>query len=164
MNELFEINQKRWNAKGSPGAFANPHIRDFYLAIADSFSQNSWLGLYCMKLSGKTVAALYGFKYKGKYYAYKIGMDPAYGRFSVGNLLFLKVIEKCIQEGLLEFDFMWGTDQYKRRFITSERSNFEAFIPKKGLFGAFKHSLYKEYWLQGKRIKYFYGKLQKGRQ
>lgn len=159
MTELFKLNQKRWNAKGLPGAFANPRLRSFYLDIADSFSQNKWLGLYCLKLSGKTVAVLYGFKYKSKYYAYKMGMDPAYGRFSVGNLLFLKVMEECIHEGLLDFDFMWGTDPYKRQFATRETSNYEAIVPKKGLFGAFKHSLYSDYWRQGLRLKYFYRKL-----
>ncbi len=159
MNELFDINQKRWNAKGLPGAFADPCLRSFYLDIADSFSNNGWLGLYCLKLSGKTVAALYGFKYQDKYYAHKTGMDPAYSRFSVGNLLFLNVMEKCIQEGLRDFDFMWGTDPYKRQFTNGERSNYEAIVPKKWVFGAFKRSLYSEYWHQGTRLKYFYRKL-----
>lgn len=159
MNELFEINQKRWSAKGLPGAFADPRLRSFYLDIADSFSQNGWLGLYCLKFSEKTVSVLYGFKYKNKYYAYKTSMDPEYSRFSVGNLLFLKVMEKCIQEGLLEFDFMWGTDPYKRQFSASEKSAYKAIVLKKQLFGAFQHSLYTEYWHQGKRLKYFYQKL-----
>lgn len=158
IKELFKLNQKRWNEKGLPGSFADPNLRNFYLDIADSFSQNSWLGLYCLKLSGKTVATLYGFKYKGKYYNYKTGMDPAYCRFSVGNLLTLKVMEECIQEGLHEFDFMWGTDPYKRQFATHETSLYEAIVPRKQLFGAFKQSLYSEYWRQGERLKYFYRK------
>ena len=155
MNELFEINQERWSAKGLSGAFANPRLRSFYLDIADSFSQNRWLGLYCLKLSGKTVAALYGFKYNGTYIAYKTGMDPAYSRFSVGNLLFLNVIERCIQEGLLDFDFMWGT-AYKRQFITYETSDCKAIFPKERLFGAFKQLLYSTYWHQGERLKDFH--------
>lgn len=163
MNQLFETNQKRWSAKGLPGAFCDPRLRSFYLDIAASFSQNKWLGLYCLKLSGKTVATLYGFKYKGKYYAYKTGMDPAYSRFSVGNILFLKVMEECIQEGLLEFDFMWGEDPYKRQFATYGTSNYKAIVYKKRLFGAFQHSLYSEYWRQGERLKYFHKKLLKGR-
>jgi len=159
MNELFEINQKRWNAKGLPGAFPDPRLRNFYLDIADSFSQNGWLGLYCLKLSGKTVSALYGFKYNNKYYAYKTGMDPAYSRFNIGNLLFLNVMEMCIQEGMVEFDFMWGIEPYKIQFNTRERSYYKAIIPKKSPLGAFNYSLYSEYWHEGERLKYFYQKL-----
>jgi CelD/BcsL family acetyltransferase involved in cellulose biosynthesis len=159
MTELFKLNQKRWNTKGLPGAFVDPRRCSFYLDIANSFSQNGWLGLYCLKLSGKTVAVMYGFKYKGKYYAYKTGMDPVYSRFSVGNLLFLNVMEKCIQEGVLEFDFMWGTDSYKRQFASRETCNYKAIVARKRLFGTFKHSLYSEYWRQGERLKYFHRKL-----
>jgi CelD/BcsL family acetyltransferase involved in cellulose biosynthesis len=159
MTELFKLNQKRWSAKGLPGGFSDQRRCNFYLDIANSFSKNRWLGLYCLKLSGKTVAVMYGFKYKDKYCAYKTGMDPAYSRFSVGNLLFLKVIEKCIQEGLLEFDFMWGTDSYKRQFAPCETSNYRAIVPRKRLLGTFKHSMYSEYWRQGERLKYFRRKL-----
>jgi CelD/BcsL family acetyltransferase involved in cellulose biosynthesis len=164
MIELFSLNQKRWNAKGSPGAFAEMRRRNFYLDIANSFSKNGWLGLYCLKFSGKTVAVMYGFKYKGKYYAYKTGMDPAYSRFSVGNILFLKTIEKCIQEGLLEFDFMWGTDPYKRQFAPHETSNYKAIIHRIRPFGTLKQSMYSEYWRQGERLKYLQRKLLEGSQ
>jgi CelD/BcsL family acetyltransferase involved in cellulose biosynthesis len=159
MKDLFEINQKRWNAKGLPGAFSDSRLRSFCLNIADSFSQHGWLGLYCLKFSGKTVASLFGFKYKGKYYAYKTGMDPAYSRFNVGNFLFLKVMEECIKEGLLEFDFMWGEDPYKRQFATCETRNYRAIVYKKRLFGASQHSLYSEYWRQGERLKFFHRKI-----
>jgi CelD/BcsL family acetyltransferase involved in cellulose biosynthesis len=164
MDALFALNQKRWSARGLPGAFTDPHLRSFYMDIAELFSRKNWLGLYCLKLSGKTVAALYGFRYLNKYVAYKTSMDPSYHHFSVGNLLFLNVMEKCIQEGLSDFDFMWGTDTYKKQWNTSGTWNYEAIIPKKRLFGAFKNSLYNKYWFNGNRVKYLHRQLLKGRE
>ncbi|MGD0158848.1 MAG: GNAT family N-acetyltransferase [Candidatus Bathyarchaeia archaeon] len=161
MKMLFALNQKRWNAKGLPGAFTDPNLCSFYLDIAECFSQKGWLGLYCLNLSGKTVGVLYGFRYMGKYYAYKTGMDPAYRHFNVGNLLFLNVMEECIRDGLTEFDFMWGTEAYKMQWKTSKRWNYEAIVPKKRPFGGFKYLLYNWYWYQGKRLEYFQRRLLK---
>ena len=158
MNRLFELNQRRWHSKGLPSAFDDPLLCSFYLDIPNSFSNNKTLGLFCLRLSGKTVSVLFGFKYKGKYCVYETGMDPKYSCFSVGNFLFLKVIEKCIQEGLLEFDFMLGTDPYKLQFNPCEKRTCEPIVPNKWLLGALTSSLFSKYWQQGLRLKNFHRK------
>jgi CelD/BcsL family acetyltransferase involved in cellulose biosynthesis len=134
-------------------------LRDFHLEIARIFSRKGWLGLYCLELSGKPVAVLYGFKYMSKYYAYITGMDPAYNQFGVGNLLFLNVMAKCIENGLSEFDFIWGTDDYKWHWNATAKRNYKAIIPRMGALSNMKLFLYEQYWSQGNRIKFFQKKV-----
>jgi CelD/BcsL family acetyltransferase involved in cellulose biosynthesis len=159
MNILFSIHQKRWAARGFPGKFSDPDFRSFCMDIAECFSKKGWLGLYCLELSGKPVASLWGFKYKSKYYAYDTGMDPAYGSYGVGSLLFLNVMNKCIQDGMNEFDFMWGTDEYKKQWNPTLRLIYNAALPRAGTLSHFKYLLYREYWSQGGRLSYLYKKL-----
>ena len=135
--------------------------QNFCLEIAKCFSEKGWLGLYCLELSGRPVASLCGFKYESKYYAYETGMDPAYRSYSVGHLLFLNVVDKCIQDGNKEFDFMWGTEPYKKEWNPCLKWLFKAAIPRTGASEYFKYLLYREYWSQGLRIKYFRDKLLK---
>lgn len=158
MNNLFLLNQKRWMARGQQGAFGKKHMRDFHLEIARNFSRKGWLGLYCLEVSGKAVAALYGFKYNSKYYAYLTGMDPDYSRFGVGNILFVNAMAKCIEEKFDEFDFIWGSDPYKWRLNAMARWNCKALIHKRGTFSYVKNILYTQYFSNGVRIKYFWGK------
>jgi CelD/BcsL family acetyltransferase involved in cellulose biosynthesis len=154
MNIFFELHQGRWKSKGFSGVFADQKLRNFDLEIAKSFSQKGWLGLFLLKLSGNPVAALYGFKYRSKFYYYLPGFDPRYSRYGVGNLILSHVIAKCIQERLAEFDFLRGVEAYKNRWNTLPRWNKRIIIPRKNFLGNFRSWLYEEYWLKGSRLKY----------
>lgn len=154
MRNFFELHQKRWVSQGFSGVYAEEKTRNFALDIAKSFSQKGWLGLYLLELSDKPVSALYGFKYRSKFYYYLSGFDPAYRRYSVGKLLLAHVMNQCIKEGLNEFDFMRGGEEYKDRWNTLSRWNHQVILSKEGILASFQNKLYKEYWRQGNRLKY----------
>jgi CelD/BcsL family acetyltransferase involved in cellulose biosynthesis len=114
MRIFFELHQKRWTSKGFSGVYAEEKYRNFHLDIAKSFSQKGWVGLYSLELSDKPASALYGFKYHSKYYYYLSGLDPAFYRYSVGNLLIAHAMSQFIRQGLNEFDFMRGSRRIQR--------------------------------------------------
>lgn len=153
MNEFFILHQLRWRSKGYLKALP-PRDRSFSLEISRFFSSNGWLRLYLLELSGKPVGALYGFGYGGKFYYYLSGFDPRYSRYSVGNLLVAKAIEKSIEEGLSEFDFLRGDEDYKDRWNTMGRWNHEAILIKKSHVNDFQYLLADSFWKQGGRLKY----------
>lgn len=154
MNIFFDLHQKRWQSQGCSGVFLNQKVRHFHLDVAKSFSQKDQLGLFILKLSGVPAAALYGFRYNGKYYAYLSGFDPRFFSYSVGSLLFSYAIDNCIKNGFLEFDFMRGAEEYKDRWNTTVHWNQQAILTKPGKFANLKHRLYSEYWNQGRKVKY----------
>lgn len=154
IDAFFRLHQKRWKSKGYGGVFAEERMSRFHLDIAKTLSQKGWLGLFLLNLSENPVAALYGFKYRSKFYCYLSGLDPRYGRYSIGNLLLSFVIAHCIEEGLLEFDLLRGAEEYKDRWNTTPRWNQRALIPRKNFLGNCRNWLYEEYWRQGSRLKY----------
>lgn len=154
MHIFFELHQKRWTSKGFSGVYAEEKYRNFHLEIAKSFAQKGWLGLYSLELTGKPVSTLYGFRYRSKYYSYLSGLDPAYYRYSVGNLLHAHVVSQCIHQELEEFDFMRGAEEYKDRWNAITRWNGQAILTRKGILTSVQHWLYNEYWHQGNRLKY----------
>jgi len=97
---------------------------------------------------------LYGFKYMSKYYAYLSGFDPKYFPYSVGSLLFSYTIAECIKEGVLEFDFMRGGEEYKDRWNTMTKWNHQAVLIREGFLANIENWLYNEYRHQGNRLKY----------
>jgi CelD/BcsL family acetyltransferase involved in cellulose biosynthesis len=154
MQYLFDLHQKRWRSRGLPGIFADERARAFNLDIANLFSERRWLCLFLMRLSGKPVAAAYGFKYQSEFYEYISGFDPMYHKYNVGNLLRAHMISKLVQEGIVKFDFMRGAEEYKDRWNTMSRWNYEAILTRKGFLADMKYWLYKEYWRQGNWLKY----------
>jgi CelD/BcsL family acetyltransferase involved in cellulose biosynthesis len=153
MQDLFDLHQKKWTSEGCFGVFSNQSIRDFHLELADSFSRRKWLSLCVLKVSGTPVAVEYGFKYKSKYYAYLAGYDPDYSKYSVGNMLFVRIVNKLIQEGITQYDFLRGSEQYKDYWNALPKWNYQAILQKKGASARFQCGLYNMYWNYGNKLK-----------
>ena len=110
---LFELHQKRWTKKGGLGAFEKPEIRKMLIQTAKLFAKKKWLELYFLTINNKPIAAQLDLAYGQKLLGNWCGFDPDYSKYSVGNLLMLKILEECAERGIIEFDFMQGAESYK---------------------------------------------------
>jgi hypothetical protein len=124
MNLFFELHQKRWIPRGKPGAFSSDKMRTIFLDRARLFAPKDWLGLYFLTVNDKPVAASYSLKYNKKLHLCLTGFDPEYYKYSVSNLLLIKIVEECIKQGFTEFDFMKGDELYKSKWTKEYRYNF----------------------------------------
>lgn len=122
-NIFFKLHQERWKAIGRPGALATQEVRDFHTEVATLFANKGWLALYLLTLNDEPIAVEYGFEYERKIYSVLSGFDPSYAKYSVGNLRFLKIIERSINRGLEEYDFMKGDEAYKFEWASENRRN-----------------------------------------
>lgn len=154
MEHLIDLHQKRWQTAGLSGAFSNKRIRDFHKDVAKSLANQGMLGLYILKFDGKPVSGSYGFKYQSKYYAYLPGFDPEYSKFGVGSILVPYLVEKFIEEGLVEFDLMRGDEGYKERWNAIPTLNYQTEIYKSGIFDGGNHKLYDKLWRKCLNAKY----------
>jgi GNAT superfamily N-acetyltransferase len=124
MRVLFELHQKRWREKGSKGAFTDSWVKDFYLDITKQFYDQDWLQLRVLKVNDDPISSYYNFKYNKRIYYYQSGSDPNWSKYSVGDLLLADCIKSAIQKGYIEFDFMRGAEDYKKRWGTKNKYNF----------------------------------------
>ena len=110
---LVRLHNLRWRNLGGSTAFYLPGL----LAFHDEFSalalQRGWLRLFVLRLDGRAVAALYGFRYGRTFYFYQSGFDPAFGSYSVGLVTMGLTIRRAIEEGASEFDLLHGAEAYK---------------------------------------------------
>jgi CelD/BcsL family acetyltransferase involved in cellulose biosynthesis len=121
---FFKLHQKRWESKKMHGVFGLQKIRDFYIDVASAYAQNGWLALYFLTANDEPIAANYSVIYDQRLYFCLGGLDPDYIKYSVGNLLHQKAIELCIANGIKEYDFLKGDEEYKFRWCTNYRRNF----------------------------------------
>ena len=123
MGILFRLHQKRWGLKGKAGAFHNRQARDIATETARLFEEKNWLRLNFLTVNGKPVAANYDIEYGRRLHGHLCGFDPDYSKYSVGNLLLLKVLETCVEKGISEYDFMQGDEYYKSNWTDKRRQN-----------------------------------------
>jgi hypothetical protein len=120
---LINLHQKRWTTRGISGRFVNNKSRNITLQTAKYFAEKDWLRLYFLTINDKPVAVELNLEYKGKMYCHLKGFDINYYKYRVGSLLTLKVLEKCIEKGITEYDLMQGEDSYKFEWTNKFRQN-----------------------------------------
>jgi CelD/BcsL family acetyltransferase involved in cellulose biosynthesis len=117
---LFELHDRRWEGRGV-SSLASPTARAFHVDFARAASARGWLRLWLFEDAGKPVAAFYGWRVGDRYAYYQSGLDPEYGRLSIGQYMHAKVIESAIEEGAAEYDMLLGDEGYKASFTDDVR-------------------------------------------
>jgi CelD/BcsL family acetyltransferase involved in cellulose biosynthesis len=115
LDTLFALHLSRWGSSVFTGVRAAFH-RDF----AGQALARGWLRLWFLELDGNPVAAWYGFRYSGTECHYQGGRDPAWERASVGSVLLVHSIREALQDGVDEYRFLRGGDEYKYRISNAD--------------------------------------------
>jgi hypothetical protein len=124
MEIFFDLHQKRWTSRGEPGAFKTKQNRDMFLYEAQLFSEINCLRLRFLTATNEPIAASYGFEHEQVLYSMLSGFNPVYASYSPSNLLVLKTIERCIEEGINELNFFGGYVSHKFNWCKEYRRNF----------------------------------------
>lgn len=120
---VIELHEKRWIAKGRKGSFASNKFMRFHQELLLLFMPKNGIRMYFLKINDKLISCRYCFAYKNKFYDYLTGYDVNYEtNYSPGNILLAYCIEDAIIQGARYYDFYKGTKgSYKYRWANSER-------------------------------------------
>lgn len=101
-------------AVSSKAEFMTDRTELFFREIAGAFMRRGWLCLDLLEADGLVLAGTVGFRRDGRYWLYNSAYDRSAGELAPGLMLLWSVIETAIDEGLQVFDFMRGTEPYKK--------------------------------------------------
>jgi CelD/BcsL family acetyltransferase involved in cellulose biosynthesis len=110
---VIDLHRKRWGSIGTSEAFQTESIIAFHRDFVERSAARGWLRILVLRIDGNACAALYGFRYGRTFYFYQSGFDPAYSKQSVGLVLMGLAIKSAIEEGVSEYDFLHGREDYK---------------------------------------------------
>jgi CelD/BcsL family acetyltransferase involved in cellulose biosynthesis len=119
LDVLFELHAKRWGLHGEGGSFSVEERCNFYRDMATRFLEKEWLEFWLLEIDKRTVACLFGFRYRQTIYTLQEGFDPEYYSDSVGYVLRSYVLKRYIEEGIRRYDFLGGKDPSKERWGAS---------------------------------------------
>jgi CelD/BcsL family acetyltransferase involved in cellulose biosynthesis len=115
LDTLFALHRKRW-----PGSRWFAGAESFHRDFAAAALERGWLRLWLLDLDETPVAAWLGFRFAGVESYYQAGRDPAWERWSVGFVLLAHTIRQALKDGMTEYRFLRGGEQYKHRFATAD--------------------------------------------
>jgi len=94
------------------GFIDGPVVRD-RLAL---FAARNQLRVFLLEIEGLPKAFWLGFSYHGVFHSSATGYVPELRDFEVGSLLFLRMVDQLVKEGVGKIDFGLGDAFYKQRF------------------------------------------------
>ena len=120
LEALFAFHARRFASDGST-AFRTPALRAFHHDVTRVAMNEGWLRLFTMSLDDRIAAVMYGFSCGDRFYFYQHGFDDRYREHSAGLAVMALTIQAAIDEGLAEFDMLFGDEAYKSFWARERR-------------------------------------------
>ncbi len=115
LEELAELHQSYWIARGETGSFSNDYFSRFHKALVAAGFPEGKIQLLRATAGDQTIGYLYNFLHKGTVYGYQSGFrydgDP---KRKPGLVTHYLAIERNLAQGAGIYDFMAGYGQHKR--------------------------------------------------
>lgn len=122
-DELIELHQRAWQAKGEPGAFADPWFVHFHRRLITRRLAHGEIQLVRIRNEQGTIGTLYNFIYDGRVLQYQSGLATvANNHLKPGFLAHNAAIEHAAKSGLSQYDFLAGDMRYKKSLSTDQSS------------------------------------------
>ena len=122
LREAFEIEDRGWKGGAGGSVFRTPGLFEFYCRQSRQLAEWGSLRLFLLEHKGAPIAFEWGWTAKGVYHSFKVGYDPAFGRYSPGQLLRMHLVRSfCEQSEPMVIDFQgpltealssWSTRSY----------------------------------------------------
>lgn len=117
-DELVELHQKAWRARGEPGAFATDFFREFHRGLIRKRFNSGEIQLSRVSAGDEVVGCLYNFVYKGKVFFYQSGINYTSNKVRPGFVSLIEAIKYNAGLGHSVFDFLGGAVDYKKSLGT----------------------------------------------
>jgi CelD/BcsL family acetyltransferase involved in cellulose biosynthesis len=93
--------------------FMDDRMAEYFLDMARDMADTGWLDLAILTIGGDPASAYLSYNYGGRLYLYNSGYSQRFAAYSAGVALLAYRIHKAILQGLKQFDFLRGDEEYK---------------------------------------------------
>lgn len=140
LDKLFDLHKKRRRLKLQLGSFHSEDEIQLYKNLSMDLLKAGWLKLSFLLVDERPAACLYNFEFKNKIYSYHSGLDPEFSKYSPGYLIDSLVIQEALKEGIEEYDFLMGDQDYKKEWTESYKNLYRIQIISSGFKSAILNS------------------------
>jgi CelD/BcsL family acetyltransferase involved in cellulose biosynthesis len=122
LNELADLNQRRWSSRRRPSSFESARFLAFHRAFVVRSFDDGLIQIVKLRAGEHTVGILYNFVLDGKVYFYQCGYNfENSDHLSPGIVTHAYAVEHAMTCGLDDWDFLAGESLFKRSLSTGAR-------------------------------------------
>jgi hypothetical protein len=109
----LELEHRGWKGKAGSSILSQKEIEQFYLNIAERFSQNNQLYSSVLTLGDQLAAFNFSFIYNDTYYLLKVAYNESLSNFSPGQIMIYFLLQDLFERGLKKFEFLGPSMPWK---------------------------------------------------
>jgi len=132
VDAMNTIETKSWKQETGTAIATIAHARRFYEVFLPVAAARGWLHCMLLRLEGRPAAFDMGIIHDGKYYMLKTSYDQEWKEASPGFVLRACVIERLLQMGIREHDFLGDPDPWKLRWTSELRHHENLYLYNRG--------------------------------
>ena len=119
-DELVELHDRHWKARGERGACASPVFRQFHREVIPTLCRQQRLWMIRMATDDRLLGVRYLIQAGDRLYGYLSGFDGEDRSLAPGILSTLKLIEQGPESGIRAIDLLAGDYGYKHRIANRQ--------------------------------------------
>jgi CelD/BcsL family acetyltransferase involved in cellulose biosynthesis len=147
LREAFEVENLGWKGESSSSVLRTPGMFDFFATAAEQLARWGQLETAALRLDGRMLAFMFGYRARHVCFAHKISYDPSFSAFSPGQLLFYHLLERFHADGETRaLDFMGPMSQSLSRWRPTTYGVGRVAIAPRRLLGRTAMFAYKNVW------------------
>lgn len=147
LREAFEVEDLSWKGRSGSSVLRTPGMFDFFVRQAEQLAAWGQWAPAALRLDGRIIAFMHGFRAKGVCFAHKISYDPQFASLSPGQLLFYRVLEHLHADGETRaFDFLGPLTQSHMRWRPETYGVGRVAMAPRRLLGRVTVLAYKNLW------------------
>jgi CelD/BcsL family acetyltransferase involved in cellulose biosynthesis len=128
LEQGFALEAAAWKGTAGTAMLAREDTRQFYTSLAERFASSGLLNLVFLTLNGTRIAFAYGIRYQGRLYVLKTAYDPEHAKNSPYNVLCYLLYQASFEEGLLEYEFLGGSEDWKLNWATHAKRHHWLYV------------------------------------
>jgi CelD/BcsL family acetyltransferase involved in cellulose biosynthesis len=113
LEEAFRLHAARWRDRPEASGFATPTGRRFHRAALHALAPSGVARIALLRVGGQAVACNYFFVLGDRMYFHELAFDPAFARWSPGQITTLDTLAAAAAEGVERVEFLGGAERYK---------------------------------------------------
>jgi CelD/BcsL family acetyltransferase involved in cellulose biosynthesis len=121
IDDLVALHRSRWEGRAAEYGFRTPTYLAFHRAVMHDLLARDALRLFYIEVASRPIAMNYCYRWRDGYYFFQAGLDPAFEKYRVGEVLMVHAIETAIAEGCKVFDMLRGDHAYKKSLARQQR-------------------------------------------